>query len=174
MRKIMLAYIIIAVLALCIVWFIFIKKDYRIGRQGMMDKYVNLLADNALKGDWKKLNCTVNLSASLVQCLHIVWDNGRVVCAEELRGEFYDKLKKPFSCTPEDAERIDEAVRKKEDCTFSVSAPINEGVLNYHALVLVCVADFTNWTYVGGRPCPLEYPQSVIYAVVDDKGNVFY
>lgn len=168
-----LTYVVVAAAVVYLAWLLALKKDYRVGGAGMRESYQRLIANDALREDWKKLNCSVDINQSLAQNVHVVSYSG-VSCIEELGGEQYGNFKKPFSCNVEDAARIDAAVRKKNDCTFQLGTPLDAEVRDYHAIVLVCVANFTNWNYVGGGPCPLEYPQSVIYAVVDERGNVFY
>ncbi|MEM3690517.1 MAG: hypothetical protein QXZ40_02200, partial [Candidatus Micrarchaeia archaeon] len=121
------------------------------------------------KQEWVKLKCDTEINRSVAQVLHIV--DG--LCVEEMKGEQYEKMRKPFLCTSEDAKKIDEAVRRKNDCTFPLGNPLDEKTKNYFAFVLVCVADLTNWSYVGGA-CPVGYPQSLVYVVVDEGGSVYY
>jgi len=169
-----LAYTILIAIALYVALSLIGRKDYRVGGAEMRAKYERLLTYNILNDDWKKLNCTVELNSSLAQGLHIVKEGKNAFCAEEIRGEPYDKLGNAFSCSADDAAKVDGAVRSSGNCTFALGNSVPEDVLNYYAFVLTCVANLTNWTYVEGGPCPSESPQSVVYAVVDDKGNVFY
>jgi len=168
-----LLYIIAIVLLSYLGWLLVSKKDYRVGEAAVREKYYKLINDSTLKYDWWNLKCTVDIDDSLGQGLHIVREGNSASCVEEVRGDSYNALKKPFLCNSEDARRIDEAVRGK-NCTFQLGKALGNDVLNYHAFVLVCVADLTNWSYAGGGECPSDYAQSVIYGVVDDKGNVFY
>jgi len=155
-------------------WLLVSMKDYRVGEAAVRSNYYKLINDSTLEYDWWKLNCSVDMDDSLGQGLHIVREGNSASCVEEVRGNSYNALKKPFSCNSEDARRIDEAVRRKNNCTFRLGTPLSDDVLDYNAFVLVCVADLTNWSYAGGGECPSDYAQSIVYAVVDDKGNVFY
>jgi len=166
MRWIYLAFIVILLL---FVW-LAVRGDYRVGEEGMKEKGKLLTSNPFLQQEWSKLKCDTNLNSSVAQILHIVDGS----CAEEMRGEQYEKLRKPFLCNSEEAGRIDRAVRKKNDCVFQVENPLDENVRNYYAFVLVCVADLTNWSYVGGGACPAGYPQSLVYVVVDEEGRVYY
>jgi hypothetical protein len=167
-------YVILAAVVIYIVLSLFHPKDYRVGEPAMRGKYEQLIAYNALREDWRKLNCTVNISDSLAQSLHIVKEGSSLSCVEDMNGELYNNLRKPFSCNAQDAGSIDDAVRKNGSCVFPLNMPLNEDVRDYHALVLLCVVNLTNWNYTGRGPCNVGYPQSVIYAVVDSNGNVYY
>ncbi|NYZ78524.1 hypothetical protein H0N99_00065 [Candidatus Micrarchaeota archaeon] len=169
-----LACVLLAAIFIYIALSLFVKKDYRIGELAMRGKYEHLLANDALRRDWEKLVCTVDINNSLAQSLHIVREGGVASCIEERKGELYDKFGKPFSCNADDAGRIDAAVRKSGSCIFPLGSPLNENVSDYHAFVLMCVVNLTNWNYTRSGPCDIGYPQSVIYAVVDADGNVFY
>ncbi|QLJ52973.1 MAG: hypothetical protein Sv326_0798 [Candidatus Fermentimicrarchaeum limneticum] len=168
------ACLVIAVVILYTGWSLLVKKDYRVGEQGMESRYQPLLSHDAINSDWEKLNCTVQLNNSLAQVLHVVREGGRTNCVEEMRGELYSELRKPFLCNDEDAARIDNAVRQKDSCEFPLETVVNSSENDYYAFVLMCVVNMTDWKHVGGGPCPVEYPQSVVYAVVDDAGKVFY
>jgi len=168
------ACLVIAAVVLYAVWSLLGKKDYRVGGLGMESRYSPLLSQDAVKSNWEGLNCTVQLNKSVAQVLHIVREGGRASCVEEMRGEAYPGLRKPFLCNDEDAARIDNAVRQKNSCEFPLETMISNNENNYYAFVLMCVVNMTDWKYVGGGPCPAEYPQSVVYAIVDDAGRVFY
>lgn len=170
MKKLVCAILFLVLIAAA--WLI-LRREERVGEEGMRERGRLIFNSPLLQWEWARLKCDTELNSSIAQVLHIV-DGKEARCAEELRGEQYDKLRKPFLCNKEDAGRIDGAVRRRDDCTFPVERPVDEKTREYYAFVLVCVADMKNWSYVEGGKCPLDYPQSVVYVVVDEKGDVFY